>query len=87
MSWAIFIQIVVLVILAGVVALFLGAWNEVVNERKVRYETLHFDENTLHKVRLSLIVNGVPEEKTTDVISEMLSAGILFRERNRSNPK
>lgn len=44
-------------------------------------EDLHYDEDTLFKVREAL--HMLDDQQFTDAISEMQNAGILFRERGK----
>lgn len=41
----------------------------------------HHDEDTLRKVYEALLKNGIFGQKATDVVSDILNAGVLFRER------
>lgn len=45
--------------------------------------TVRHDEQTLFKVRDSLLKVGLDDNEVDDSINEMLNAGILFRERGR----
>ena len=46
-------------------------------------DPLHYDEQTLFKVRHALVSGGVTDAQALDLITAMQNAGILFRERPR----
>lgn len=92
MTWELVFQIAVLTILGLVAAVVISA---IVTDRskfrgaseliEVNFtedgDLLKYDDLTLMRVSAALNEAGVPLEEVDNCINEMLSAGILFRER------
>lgn len=57
-----------------------AAENEVTSER-CEHEHLRHDEETLNKVAQVMARHGLKEHMITDMIGDLLTAGILFREK------
>lgn len=47
-------------------------------------KNLHHDENTLVKVHEAIVKEGLNEQSATEIITTLQNAGILFRERRKS---
>lgn len=87
MSWILFVQVLLLVLafLIAVVLVYFG--HEATAERKLALSKLkpdstYVDDQTLFKVASVLKEAGYTVDESALVISRLLNAGILFREKD-----
>lgn len=86
MSWTVFIQLVVgVILLAGFLLLIIGVAMALKDPEPPKSEALFYDDFTLFKVRNSLYEALQDDVKVDAALQTMLNNGILFRERTSSN--
>lgn len=83
MSWVLFIQIIIFIVVGLVIWLVAIAAAQVAKSNEPVYTTLHFDELTLTKV-YDVLERYNHKTTAVQIVDEMLDKGILFRERTPS---